>query len=107
MDEALEAMLFRGKHGLCGLKIYDRLQEVYKSDKLGDLFSLACRSTEEKQFNQYMKDIKVINEECYSWLMEAGYQNWALYCIPDSAKVTHVTNKMSHNLRKWMHNYNA
>lgn len=105
--EGIEMQFCLAENRVCAAKVYERMRALFPSPNLGHLFWEACRTTSAKDFKRHMNELKGKNDKCHAWLKASGWEKWAMHCMPNWTKTTHVTNTISQQFQSWMENYFA
>ncbi|XP_020263173.1 uncharacterized protein LOC109839155 [Asparagus officinalis] len=69
---------------------------------LGNLLQSACYKYTRAEWNDYMDDIRLVDERAYNIVMNYAPENWANAFFP-GVRYGHVTSNVAESFNKWIH----
>ncbi|XP_020266071.1 uncharacterized protein LOC109841518 [Asparagus officinalis] len=97
-------------HSRCVLHLVENFRTKLKdlgfkskdSQILGNLLQSACYKYTRAEWNDYMDDIRLIDERAYNIVMNYAPENWANAFFP-GVRYGHVTSNVAESFNKWIH----
>ncbi|XP_020148709.1 protein FAR-RED IMPAIRED RESPONSE 1-like [Aegilops tauschii subsp. strangulata] len=90
------------EHRFCVRHMWKNFQELYKDDALKNQLWKIARSTTVIKYEQYMLEMKVLNEGAYNWLKELEPNTWVRAFQSDIPKCDILLNNLCEVFNKYI-----
>ena len=100
--DGVEAIFPLNPHGYCIRHLQENFHKIFKNTELTGLLWKAARAMDKEEYDSALADIKSINPESVSWLLEhADPRHWAeLYF--EGQRYGHLTSNIAESLNSWL-----
>ena len=82
------------EHRFCVRHMWKNFQQLYKGDALKNQLWKIARGTTVIKYEQYMLEMKVLNEDAYTWLKELEPNTWVRAFQSDIPKCDILLNNL-------------